>query len=360
MNEIYSDEIRERIEGFKNKKFGPLFLEIYPSSRCNLNCIYCELHPEGTLNQNFPEDSFEKLFVEASEMGLKSVSLSGIGEPMLNPSLILRIASIARKKGIKTSMVTNGTLFNESFTKKLMGYGWDEIILSVDSPKKATLNTLRGRPYTYDKIVNSLKLINKYRKSFDSTSLNFHSVITNKNIGDLADLFLFAQKNQVSKITFDSLVTYSEKMKTLALSKNDEERLNLETSKMKNLVDQTGVLTNLFSFVQENPIRRTATLSDKPAQIPPCLVPWFRMVIFPGGDARPCCNFYEPVDSFIGKSFSEVWFGKKMMELRERLLGATKFPCCNVCPSGLLIQSKTCSDAFSGDLTPFHKALENK
>ena len=72
------------------------------------------------------------------------------GEPMLYPGLV-KLTKYIRNKGVKVSLITNGSLMNEEWIKN---YAWmyETIGFSVDSLK----------PISAGKIVELCELIRKY------------------------------------------------------------------------------------------------------------------------------------------------------------------------------------------------------
>lgn len=90
---------------------------------CNLSCLYCQ---NWEIAQNFPEDvksefmSPEEVVAEAKKSGAQSIALT-YSEPIAFYEYMLDIAKLAKQKGIKVVVVSNGYI-NEEPLKELLKY----------------------------------------------------------------------------------------------------------------------------------------------------------------------------------------------------------------------------------------------
>lgn len=84
----------------------PFFVQLVPTSRCNLNCRYCfgEFHErEG---DNFPLKNISRLITGLKELGTRYILLTG-GEPMMHPGLMEIVRRIS-EENIEIILGTNG------------------------------------------------------------------------------------------------------------------------------------------------------------------------------------------------------------------------------------------------------------
>jgi hypothetical protein len=92
---------------------APLAVELHLGTACNLACPECISRPILDSARFEPERALS-LAQEIVDLGVRSVVLSGGGEPLLHPSAgaVLRILA---EGGVTTSLVTNGTLLENHF-----------------------------------------------------------------------------------------------------------------------------------------------------------------------------------------------------------------------------------------------------
>ncbi len=111
----------------------PTFLNIEPTTRCNFNCWYCvgrhmkqadiEVADFARVLDNFP--------------AVTAIALVGEGEPLLHKGFF-EMAHMARERGIRVLMVSNGSAFSESVVRRLCEAEIAYVSVSVDSVDAAT------------------------------------------------------------------------------------------------------------------------------------------------------------------------------------------------------------------------------
>jgi len=148
---------------------APLHLDIETTTACNLKCPMCArtiLEKEGKISQCFiTKEEYKKIIDEASEIGVKSIKLNYLGEPLVHKDIVFQV-EYAKKKGIIDVMFnTNGVLLNKELSKKLLDAGIDKIFISLDAinPKlyeQQRVGAKLGK--VIDNIYDLVKLRDKY------------------------------------------------------------------------------------------------------------------------------------------------------------------------------------------------------
>lgn len=103
-------------------------------SKCNGNCTIC---PREKLTRPKMEMFFENfidLVDQAKELGAKTISIFGFGEPYLDKALEDKI-SYCRLMGLETFITTNGSLVDVIRARKSILAGLNHIRFSVHSPE---------------------------------------------------------------------------------------------------------------------------------------------------------------------------------------------------------------------------------
>ena len=111
----------------------PLHVDLELSSRCNLNCVFCDRQPLVHADQlgDLSFDLFKKVVTECAAEGVESIGLSYRGEPLLNPH-VSEMVRFAKDAGIGwVSFCTNGMLLIPALAEKLIDAGLDEITISA-------------------------------------------------------------------------------------------------------------------------------------------------------------------------------------------------------------------------------------
>ncbi|MFA6032985.1 MAG: radical SAM protein [Myxococcota bacterium] len=121
-----------------------LFMEV--TRRCNLHCVYCGSDcVTSAQGGEMPVERWIEIMRQvARDFDPKKVMLAITGgEPLLKPG-ILDLFSEVHALGFPFGIVTNGTLVDPEFAKKLVATGIGSISISMDAPPEVN-DTLRGR-----------------------------------------------------------------------------------------------------------------------------------------------------------------------------------------------------------------------
>jgi MoaA/NifB/PqqE/SkfB family radical SAM enzyme len=135
---------REKIESLppsNDTVLPPVHIRIKPTNRCNHNCRYCayrtdnlQLGSDMSVSDSIPREKMNEIADDIVAMGVKAVTFSGGGEPLLYPWLP-EILHKFIKGGVRFATLTNGAnlkgdiarLFAESGTWVRVSIdGWDD------------------------------------------------------------------------------------------------------------------------------------------------------------------------------------------------------------------------------------------
>ena len=148
------------------EKLTRCILEISPS--CNLRCRTCTRwhkdRPESAPPKAQPLSYDELTDIQRQLAGirLKHVSYLG-GEPFLFPR-ILDIAAHAKRQGLGTAVVTNGTLIDENRLQRIVDERlFDSIVFSIDGPEDIH-DQIRGMAGAFRKVSETAALLQRIKK----------------------------------------------------------------------------------------------------------------------------------------------------------------------------------------------------
>jgi MoaA/NifB/PqqE/SkfB family radical SAM enzyme len=94
---------------------APVHIRIKPTNICNHNCHYCsyragslQLGKDMELRDQIPQDKMLEIIDDLIEMGVKAVTFSGGGEPLVYPHILEAIKKLSGSS-IKFATLTNGS-----------------------------------------------------------------------------------------------------------------------------------------------------------------------------------------------------------------------------------------------------------
>ncbi len=124
------------------------------NQHCNIRCKGC--YKNKFIIRKSIAELKKEVDLAISRRNLSSISFAG-GEPMLYSELP-EIISYVRNKGIRTILVTNGTLLNEKIIKNYKSAGLNRIVLHIDKNQN-------GRPDISSSKITKESELNNLRKS---------------------------------------------------------------------------------------------------------------------------------------------------------------------------------------------------
>lgn len=180
-----------------------LIICINPTEGCNLSCRYCRV-PEnvkiGTMSYNI----LGKIFEDIESRNEEEIYVIWYGgEPTLVGESFYKMAINLEKevkgKMIKNGIQTNGTLLTEALIRLFKAHSF-RIGISLDGTKRIHDE---NRIYKdglgfYEKIMKSIKLLNKLKANFATLTL-----LTNKNIRFIKEIYFAIRKTGANGAKFE-------------------------------------------------------------------------------------------------------------------------------------------------------------
>lgn len=204
------------MEQFNYKDFT---LQWHITHRCNLRCRHCYQEDYSA----FESLTDAEIILQQYCILLKTYGCNGRlnitgGEPLTHPHLF-DLLHAARSKGIKTGVLTNGTLIGTWEARKLKACGVDYVQVSLDGTEKVH-DAIRGKG-NFEKAVNGICAL---RSQGIFTSVSFTA--QNNNCRELKKLAAFCDDIGADKLWFDRVIIPEEE---------DSEKLTLSADSFRKL-----------------------------------------------------------------------------------------------------------------------------
>jgi MoaA/NifB/PqqE/SkfB family radical SAM enzyme len=339
------EKIQRLIEWAKGKKVGPLSLELWPTNRCNLRCIMCGTwanrrraeekgiiyNPEKEKERELPDEVWLKITEEAIQLGAKEFLITGGGEPLVRKETTLKLMEKIKQYDTFGTLNTNGTLFSPTDIKKVISFGWDMIIFSVDAPNAKIQDFIKNVPGTFNRVKKILLEFKKQKRKrkTDKPKIVFNTVVLNKNFEYLPKLVKFASSVDCESITFIPLIVFDKFVEKYKLSSKQNSKLRKVLKEVDILSKKFGIHTNacdILNFQQDE--RIDEIIKKEISSFPPsltsaaCYEPFLHLLITPEGEATACCMLAgkgTKVD-WSKTKLKEVWFGEWFDKLRQQFI----------------------------------------
>ncbi len=174
----------DKMDAFRDNKItSPIYVRVKPTNRCNHHCYYCAYDSENPNIQKFgrkdeiPYSKLMKIIDDFRDMGVKAVTYSGGGEPLVYPNIEDILERTLRYK-IDLSMITNGQKLNGRRAELLKSAKW--IRVSLDSCNSKIFAETRRVPESFFyQLTNNLEEFTKSKPASCVLGINF--VVQEKN-----------------------------------------------------------------------------------------------------------------------------------------------------------------------------------
>jgi MoaA/NifB/PqqE/SkfB family radical SAM enzyme len=156
----FSDSLNALATG---RVVAPVHIRVKPTNKCNHHCWYCcyrsndlALGEEMREQDSIPAEKMIELAHEFVEMGVKAVTFSGGGEPLLYKPLI-EVIDILAAGGIRIAALTNGSNLKGRVADSFAEHGtW--IRISMDAWDDASYEKSRGaKPHDFSDLIENIR-----------------------------------------------------------------------------------------------------------------------------------------------------------------------------------------------------------
>jgi MoaA/NifB/PqqE/SkfB family radical SAM enzyme len=147
--------------------------------------------------EDSPELSREEMLRitgELAEMGTTELILLG-GEPFLRPDDVLAVTARAQQLGLKTAIVTNGTLIDENMARGILDSGLRKLIFSIDGVGAAH-DRVRGVSGAFERAREGIRLVTqeKRRRAARLPFVMIQGTLSRLNFDQVGPLFRFREE----------------------------------------------------------------------------------------------------------------------------------------------------------------------
>jgi MoaA/NifB/PqqE/SkfB family radical SAM enzyme len=306
-------------------------------------CLVGHRAPLGRRSASLDPASFRRLLDELPD--LESVTLQGLGEPLLAPGL-LDMVSLAKARSVQVGFNTNGMLLDARQRRALLDLEVDWVHVSVDAATPAVFEAIRPGA-SFERIVGNLRALVVERGSRRRPRVQLNSVLMRRTLGELAPLLRLAAELGVDRLwvqqlshdlsdttgraDFESLRAFTEH----ECLWSDEEGLD-RVDVRRALRDAARLASELGIEVRLPDVDEEPSAETRDPSLLPCDWPWRSSYVNHDGRVQPCCMLMGDDRGTMGHSgdaggFDAVWHGETYVEFRRRLLSPDPPEVCRGC-----------------------------
>jgi len=316
------------------KKSPPEMVQIYPTNKCNLRCIFC-VQKLGIYNpkEEVPNKRWIEVVDEICEMGVKKFLISGGGEPMMRPKLTLELMRMIKTNEAEGRLITNGTIWKRKWIEELIKLQWDHIMFSIHSADPKTEDALTGIKGSFNLAIRNMAMFSRIKKMKNSSkpTLEITCVLNIYNYKKIPSIVELANKLGIDGINIEPLCINNPEDEKLKLSEiQREEFFKKILPKAELLCKRYNIRNNFEKLKKVKHIELAGSikheiikkvLNKKKCFInSPCFEPWLWPKIEANGEVWPCSTVQMKKTNIKNRSFRDIWFGKEFNEFRKKII----------------------------------------
>ena len=361
---------REIIEAIRSGAAtrGPVHAELDLTDRCNVACYFCNQMDVRT-RESIPLEKVESILDELVAGGLKSVRLSGGGDPLMYPAFAQVQRALAERSVTIDNLTTNGALLTEEIARSLVDNRAREVIFSLNgADARDYQRMMRVKGSIFDRVVAAIETLVRLRGESPLPTIIVQFLLDGANYRKLPAMYQLGRSLGVDRITLNAVLEIpNERLDTAGLLGPHDHSLVRPYLERVLEADQGADLLQLcFSWPEWNQAiegmkaalaGKASSGGDPPGEIsrpapttgaplaggspegepaePPaglaplredidhCFFGWYTAAIRGTGEMYPCCMLmspdYEPLGNALEGGVTAQWQGKGFSRLRREM-----------------------------------------
>ena len=206
-NHIGAAEKQTILSGFAtgNALGGPYHMEIHPTDRCDIACRFCstaKLRSRSELTIGV----IERVLSQAIDAGVRSVSISGGGEPLVGGVGRHIITRLAERRVPVAHITTNGLGLDREVSDALITGGCDQIRISLNVADGDDYSRMMGvGSACFDRVVENIRRLAVMKKSHPQTTIIVQFLVDRHNYRSVPEMYRLGRSLGVDKMLFNGL-----------------------------------------------------------------------------------------------------------------------------------------------------------
>lgn len=171
---------------------APIHIRIKPTNACNHDCWFCayrsgghlQLGQDMVLRDSIPQAKMREIVSDIAAMGVKAVTFSGGGEPLIYPHLLETVRALAASS-VEFATLTNGARLEGDLAEFFAAKGrW--VRISIDGWDDESYSEFRGvRRGEFSRVIAN---ITRFKRLGGACRLGVSVIVSQRNAGHIEEL----------------------------------------------------------------------------------------------------------------------------------------------------------------------------
>ncbi|HEX7708940.1 MAG TPA: radical SAM/SPASM domain-containing protein [Thermoanaerobaculia bacterium] len=329
---------------------GPVHVELDLTDRCNIACYFCNQQDLRT-KESIPVPKLTELIDEMAANGLKSVRLSGGGDPLFHRDVLTAIDHLEARGVIIDNLTTNAVALTPEIARRLVDNKAREVQISINTADAEDYaRMMKVKPALFDKVVENTRRLVEIRGDSIYPSIVLQFLLDRTNLARLVEMYELGRSLGVDRVAINPVIEIPlDRIDDAILLERDDRHAAeplieeiLRRDKDAGLLQIDFAIRDWNEMIHDVQLRLGVPANNAYPTAPSfrtenggCFFAWYTAAITGNGDIRPCCLLLSPDVKPLGnvhetRTFAEQWngpaFAKMREEMREVLLMKGKVP----------------------------------
>jgi len=316
---------------------GPAHAEIDITDRCNVACYFCNQQDVRT-KQQISYEHLVRLIDELAGNGLKSVRMSGGGDPLAHRDFGRVLDHLQARGVVVDNLTTNAALLTPEIARRLTEYRAREVVVSLNAADAADYaRMMQVKPAVFDQVLKNVRGLLEARGSSAYPAVVVQFLIDRRNLKDLPRMYELGRSLSPDRIAVSLVLDIPGQRidPEILLGPQDGEALRPLLEEILLRDREAGLLLMYFPIHEWNAMvaaikaeqaypaetslfPMAPSFQEKNGQ---CFFGWYTATIRGNGDLYPCCLLmlpdYAPLGNALNGRFVDHWNGPSFRRLRE-------------------------------------------
>ena len=324
---LNDDEKASILRGIRANRVygGPYNAEIHPTDRCNARCFFCSTTRLSSGKDQIASDVLLSMVAQLVGMGLKSIRLSGGGEPLFHPARDKLLDSLEANRVRICNITTNALLLSEDISDYLVRNKCDEILISLNASTRESYEYLTGLDgRLFDRVCDHVKYLSKKKLEAqnDAPRMVVQFVILNRTSGDeISKMYELGKKLGGDQILIRDLEGIGDHQVT-------QDRAPVIDRALREIIERDRDERRLFLEFRFSPLRKIhrrigephENAGSRPGAANCCIYGWYSLLIRASGRVEPCCGLQNrTIGNIYEAPLKDIWHGDSFASFRAEL-----------------------------------------
>src|SRR5258706_166797 len=185
---------------------GPVHAELDLTDRCNVACYFCNQQDLRTKEQ-IPIQKTTELIDELASTGLRSVRLSGGGDPLFHREINDVLAHLARRSIVVDNVTTNGVALSREIAEYLVNNKAREVIFSLNAVDAADYaRMMQVKPALFEKVLTAIRTLVEVRGDSIYPSIVTQFLLDRSNLDRMVEMYDLGRSLGVDRIAMNAVL----------------------------------------------------------------------------------------------------------------------------------------------------------